>query len=395
MPFAIRRKPTAAYRRPTIQLRDEELLASPTPAAAAAGTGGSTGGTAFALFPQPFGNSFNALTIDLATGNTTKKAVKGPAAAYYGHYYGESSRVFPWDAKTARFVFADVDLTQSKSATALTAYTIDPKTGASTAKPVQGCSGYPYGLAFDAAAGHLVVGLKTETTAATFCAVDPDSGTGKVLSTVAKASGESSPAYYAAFLSHVHDGVAYRVGHKMVTTGSSPGYSVTKLGAAAATATATTTTTTTTTTEWRSVPLEATHDLPATIKLHPKGGYVSLAPRKDATGSFDVVRWDDGKGTAELVGNFTNSHMPTLSIGADNGKPLGYVADAVSGNTFASMTVALHPGGILPGVADKWTLSTVDLETGDVKELPLTPQPSIEGAETVSLSGFGVAGASQ
>jgi len=44
---------------------------------------------------------------------------------------------------------------------------------------------------------------------------------------------------------------------------------------------------------------------------------------------------------------------------------------------FAAMTVATHKS-ILPGVADKWTLVSVDFVTGAVQELELKPQPSIE-----------------
>ena len=35
-------------------------------------------------------------------------------------------------------------------------------------------------------------------------------------------------------------------------------------------------------------------------------------------------------------------------------------------------------------------VSTLDLKSGRLVEAPLNPQPSIEGAETVSLSGFGL-----
>ena len=231
---------------------------------------------AYALFPQPFGESFNVLTIDVATGNTTKKAVTGPAAKYYGRYYGEASRVFPFDPKTGRFVFADIDLTnkgeqgrgrygkkiwggfgggqiharglleyeyayihvwirvavfppltpspcpftpcpppptplQATSPTnhTLTVYTISPSTGASTETAVTSgdaaclAGGYPYGLQFDDAAGHLVVGLQTAS-AATFCGVDADKGHATLLSTVKRTSKESDPSFYAAFMTRVH-----------------------------------------------------------------------------------------------------------------------------------------------------------------------------------------------
>ena len=114
---------------------------------------------------------------------------------------------------------------------------------------------------------------------------------------------------------------AFRVGHKTVSAAASPGYSVTDFAASAG---ATAATAATAATEWRSVPLEATHGLPSTIQVHPQGGYVSLAPRSDGTGSLDAVAWDDATGKATLVGNLTNAHMPTMS-----GLKLGWVEENV------------------------------------------------------------------
>ena len=111
---------------------------------------------------------------------------------------------------------------------------------------------------------------------------------------------------------------AFRVGHKTVSAAASPGYSVTDFAASAGATAATAAT------EWRSVPLEATHGLPSTIQVHPQGGYVSLAPRSDGTGSLDAVAWDDATGKATLVGNLTNAHMPTMS-----GLKLGWVEENV------------------------------------------------------------------
>ena len=91
---------------------------------------------------------------------------------------------------------------------------------------------------------------------------------------------------------------------------------------------------------------------------------------------------------------------------------LGYVADAVKERSHASMFVVPHgfqaPHGrrtlaravsvharamAWQGVGDKWTVGLVDLSpAGDRKnatQRALNPQPSLLGAEAVSLSGFG------
>ena len=91
--------------------------------------------------------------------------------------------------------------------------------------------------------------------------------------------------------------------------------------------------------------------------------------------------------TSMLITMFLSSFIPSFFNAFS---PPRYVADGVAGSLFAAMTVAIHPNPILPGVGDRWSLATVDLVTGAVREMPLTPQPSIEGAETVGLSGFGI-----
>merc|ERR1719446_1552230 len=70
----------------------------------------------------------------------------------------------------------------------------------------------------------------------------------------------------------------------------------------------------------------------------------------------------------------------------------GYGAGAGQGNTYAAVTVSLGSSIPIPGVLDKWQISTVDLKSGSVSSKPISPQPSVLGAETISLSGWGLAG---
>jgi hypothetical protein len=48
---------------------------------------------------------------------------------------------------------------------------------------------------------------------------------------------------------------------------------------------------------------------------------------------------------------------------------------------------------IVPGVLDKWVVSTLDLDSGKLTEAALSPQPSVEGADTSPLTGFGLVAA--
>ena len=96
-------------------------------------------------------------------------------------------------------------------------------------------------------------------------------------------------------------------------------------------------------------------------------------------------------GPARVLANLSNANVPCSPY---DHSQLGYVTDAVAGESlYAAMTVALHPSPLLPGVRDKWSVSTLDLNTGALTEAALSPQPSFEGAETVSLGGFGLVAA--
>jgi hypothetical protein len=164
----------------------------------------------------------------------------------------------------------------------------------------------------------------------------------------------------------------------MVSTGETPGYTAHAHGVAPA--------------AWESISTFPGYgEVPATVTAYPPhpGSLLSLFPRSDGSGSLDLLAWLPGGG-ARLLAKLNNSHMPTMPFGSG---VLGYVGGAAVGSTYAAMTVATHPNPILPGAFDKWSLSVFDLETETVTlEAPLSPQPSALGAETTSLSGFGLAG---
>ena len=192
------RKPTLGWRS---AVEDAAAIDDADFSSAAPATGGAPATVAYALFTRSEASGLNALTIDVATGEvTSKRTVAGAAATYLASYYGESTRLFPWDGAKRRWVFADLDRshhaggvqglgsTRSWSGPVermpLIVYTIDAATGASASVAVVatgggdgGCGGglYPVGMAWDATSGGLVLGTQDATTAA-FCLVDPDTG---------------------------------------------------------------------------------------------------------------------------------------------------------------------------------------------------------------------------
>lgn len=359
------------------------------------------GGKAYALFSRPLLPGLVAYSIDASSGKVTHHTgVHGPFADYIKLYYGEGTRLFPWDPKTARFYFADVDLSGGgvgNASSPVILYTIDPATGASTAAPLSGCSGYPVGLAWDAPKGKLVLATQTKATV-TFHAVDVAAASAEALGAVSRGASEgASAAYYSAYVSHADSGVAYRVGHKVVTKGGELGVGQVAFSSASEAEAAPAA-------SWRDLEW-GTHELPATV--HSSGDeLIGLAPKKLALQvAYDIVAFDKkpaGTGDAaradgglRVLANLNNSHPPIVPLLHE---PLGYVGASVVGTRFGAMTVAKHPSAILPGVGDKWQLVTLDLAAAAgagassvAREMPLAPQPSFEGAETVSLSGFGLA----
>eukprot|EP00451_Oxyrrhis_marina_P003287 CAMPEP_0204274372 /NCGR_PEP_ID=MMETSP0468-20130131/25140_1 /ASSEMBLY_ACC=CAM_ASM_000383 /TAXON_ID=2969 /ORGANISM="Oxyrrhis marina" /LENGTH=452 /DNA_ID=CAMNT_0051250571 /DNA_START=59 /DNA_END=1417 /DNA_ORIENTATION=+ len=331
---------------------------------------------AYALFVAgTFTQALTALTIDVNTGVVSaRKTIAGPAKQYMDKLYGGSTRLFAWEPVSSKFVFVDSDRTAKGPDFPLQLFTIDPVTGESTSVDVSGAKGYPSGIAYDEAAKALVIGVQTSTTAE-FYAVDLKTGAATSMGSVARGADESSKSFYAAYISHAHNGQAVRVGHAAVTAGQDPGVSTTTLGESAST-------------KWADPALAANHGLPVTVHTHPAGGFVSLAPLSGA-GKLDVVSWDSSTGKADIVAALNNSNVPQ----AYQTGPLGYVGAHVQGSTFSSLSVSL---GTAPyGLGDKWAVATVDLSTKKVVQSTLNPQPSALGANAASLSGFGIPAATE
>ena len=355
----------------------------------------SGGPQAYALFTRAILPGLVAFTIDVASGKTTHHPVTGAFDNYMQEYYGEGTRLLEWDPKSARFVHADVDLAGGKgnASSPVVLYTIDPVDGTSTSAPVSGCSGYPMGIAWDAGLNKLIIATQTSSTISYF-GVDAATAVATPMGTLARGASESaSSSFYAAYISHAHGGVAVRVGHELVTKGTQLGVGTVTLGEQAAHAPPAA--------SWSPLDL-GVHDLPATVHSTaaavdvvgsaPRvGSYVSLAPKKGAPKiEYDIVSWSAG-GTPKILATLNNSHPPYNPLVG----PLGYVGASLAGSRYGAMTVALHPNPLLPGWSDKWTLATIDLSAPEpsttLVDVALDPAPSFEGAETVSLSGFGLA----
>lgn len=382
--------------------------------------------TGYALFPASVASTLHAYTFDAATGAVTANhQVTGPFATYYQGYFGEGTRLLPFDSKAARFYLAEQWAdpgapVRSASSPPLVLFAIDPSSGASELVTVTGCdAGYPVGQAWDAASGMLIIGTQDSSTAS-FCAIDPAAGRGAKLGSVPRGASEaSSDAFYAAYISHVAANVAVRVGHRLVTSGGEPGVVSVTLDPAGGAAKPS---------AFAAIDLGRHHGPPATVQAHPQAGFISLAPRVGMTQGYDVLGWD-GQGGARILANLTNarayglmpaSRQPSLHAlhtasphptaialplaprhtthgtarlpFADPPRepvlktPLGYVADTVEGSLYAALAVSYG----LEEVGDKWAVSMLDVHSGALMQAALEPQPALLGAESTALSGFGI-----
>ena len=375
--------------------------------------------TGYALFPidSMVTTRMDAFTFDAFTGEVlAKNPVTGPFAQYYTGYYGESTRVFAFDAHNRSFYLAEQYDASARSggpptSSPLVVFTIDAATGASSVAHVSGCEGgYPVGQAWDDELQRLVVGVQNRTSAS-FCAIRPSSGEGTPFGTIDRGASrvhasahhgallfstgtidrgasEASDAYYSAYISHVGAGVAVRVGHRLVTSGAQPGKATTVLDPSGGGRALNT--------SFDPVDWGA-HGLPATLQPYPNSGYmyISLAPRLGvlAEEGYDILGWGAPGMPPTVLANLSNAHPPDIPI---SNAPLGYVQDAVATawdgtqmrTFYGAMTVARNGK---EGLEDKWQVSTYDLlHGGRDQTVALVPQPSPLGAETSSLSGFGL-----
>ena len=271
----------------------------------------TNGSKAYALFTRNLLSGLIAYTIDSSSGTVTaKRSVRGPFAKYMQLYYGEGTRLLPWDPVSAKFYLADVDLGGGgvdNASSPVVLFSIDPSDGSSDATHVSGCSGYPIGLAWDAPKGALMLTTQgtddaTGDAIVRAFAVDPRTGRAESLGTTPRGYSETSASFYAAYVSHAEGGVAYRVGHKKVSSGEELGVAVFSPGASVV--------------QWTDLAWTS-HGWPATVhsaadadgasgltavkaekaekaEKADVGEFVGLAPRTGGGGkvvAYDLVAW--------------------------------------------------------------------------------------------------------
>eukprot|EP00755_Sulcionema_specki_P004266 Sspe_Gene.29638::Locus_14191_Transcript_4_7_Confidence_0.364_Length_1921::g.29638::m.29638 len=337
------------------------------------GEAGSTGTVGRAAAgPKAFGvfvtGSFETRLAVVAmnlTGHVLHKVdVTGPVATWYKLYYGESTRLFTFDPKNGKFLFAD---TAADSVPTL--YSIDATDGSSTKQAITGgMKGYPVGYAFHPETGVFVVST-VDSGAFEVWGVDPATGKATLKRKIPRGATEGSADYYAGYMSEVSADLShlYRLGYREVTQQTSPGLGISMLtGSSSGT--------------WEAISTPNTTLFYYTLARSGER-FVSLAPSKFGDQSFYVVLWGV-KEAPKVLGLLNNAHPPKSLLGN-----LGYIADAFVGDNYAALTIQKN-GGF--GMRDQWALAWANTATGHVTYNTFTPDIFPFGAEATSLSGFGV-----
>ncbi|KAJ9464705.1 hypothetical protein DIPPA_27007 [Diplonema papillatum] len=324
---------------------------------------------AYALVVAGFTPGLTSYEIALNGTVTRKTPVSGPVAAWYRGFYGESTRLFAWDAARYQFYFADSNGTDPGAPVVF--YTLDAVSGGSTATVLKGTSGYPVGFAYHPETNEFFFSV-ARGAAFEYYAVEVVSRLLRTVGGLERGPGEAGAAFYAGYMTETTAaGGMVRVGF----LGYALGFNGSGVGVAAVAAGGALQAT------WHAAaaPPEA-YWLWTAARETGTDDFFSLAPSAAGTHSFAVLNWTLAAGAPQprVVGSFTNAHPPGTALG-----PLGYVASDVLSGTFASIVLQKNE------LSDSWAVAVYDAATGAVRESALSPPIALAKGDAVS--GFGLA----
>ena len=331
-----------------------------------ASSAGTSNGTAYALVTNGVAPGLIAWTIDLASGNITRKI---PVNGY--NTAGENTRDFLYDRFVNLFYQFDVDFVHKRPAAGrdITMTTIDPTTGStSTIKLTGGAKDYVTGFCIDTVTKNMMIATDNGVEWS-FYDVDTKTGECTLKGTLTKGGDESSASFYAGYHRICDGKSAMRLGFESVVNQMKPGLGSVHFGSGV-------------TAEWNdAVPVP--DETPFYYSAQPyKGSFVSLAPNATTT-LFNVYQWSLPGKKAKLVAELPGGPPRVMGSGQ-----LGFVLDALSDDTYIALVDKDSPVPIpYPGTWDTWAMAVVDLTTGAQKFLPLSPAV-LEG--TTSVSGLGL-----
>jgi hypothetical protein len=223
------------------------------------------------------------------------------AAAYFAKFYGEETRVFPFDSTRGKFFFLDIVQETASPTSPITLYGINPATGQSSALVVKGATGFVMSFAYHPESAQMVMATGTRDSAAfTFYTVALDTAEATMMAAVPRGSTEAYPGFYSPYMSAVaaNGTSVFRLGYKEVVTGETPGLGTTAITAAAEAS-------------WNSVPTAAGEEFFYSL-VRQSGGdtFLSLAPSTSFNHTLSVVEWSAGSDSARVLLNIPDAHPP-------------------------------------------------------------------------------------
>eukprot|EP00026_Physarum_polycephalum_P009532 Phypoly_transcript_09660.p1 GENE.Phypoly_transcript_09660~~Phypoly_transcript_09660.p1 ORF type:complete len:446 (+),score=48.87 Phypoly_transcript_09660:34-1338(+) len=320
---------------------------------------------AYALFVLQ--KDFAALKIDLSSGSYTQIPVTG-----YNDW-SEITRVFTYDPVHNLFYLVQTNFLSNPQAPAhnITLYTIDPTTGSTVAKTIQGCTepgqvDVP-GFVYNPATNQIVMStysFENNMIGYKFYILDPETAVATFKSQYYSANDS-----YAGWFSVVtpDNNYVYRVGYQDVVNQMGSGLGETCISA-----------TTATTKFYIDIPVPPKHQFYLSLSLF--GDYMlSLAP--DELGNLNLVQWNI-QGQASIIANYSDAHNTPF---------FGPIVEFINPNqsTYAALIVQNK----IISDADRWTIVLNSLQsskggiTATPREIPLSP---ILLAKLESASAFGI-----
>ena len=340
---------------------------------------------AYVLAVGGFDSVLTSIHINITSGVVLTKV---PIPDY--NNWGEGTRDFAYDPNLNVFYALDVNFTgtqQQRPPSGRTVHlsTINPLDGTVVQQKVSGAKG-----ALDYVTGYAVTeqGMihcasvlynthGNSTIGSSFYMINPEDATATDLGILEHHSKEDDPAYYGGYHRSVDvkGEQAFRLGYKSVQTQTSSGMSIVTNGSAV---------------QWMDVStVDANHNFYLGMTILPDGigaTALSLAPQSNPTGFLDLVVLHLPSANVTKIIPLGNVTAPGVGLGKAG--QLGYVLDASRKGVYVAIVSIPNAFPLpFPGALDSWGVAKVDLKTGEVSVMNLSPTILSGGT---SISGVGL-----
>jgi len=319
---------------------------------------------AWALFEIPTWSDdtpLYSLNLDFTTGYKTQTEVNG------FNDWGEMTRLFTFDERRSLFYLPQANFTNNKHD--ITIFIIDPTTGKTTSKPINGpvdlVTGFTYHYGVDKIIFATYLYQSNKKVGYNFYSTDPVTFDTKLISTYMNQNGDDS--YVGWFHELSSDGTkVYRVGFRDVVRQIDFGLSTTDISKSVATM------------SWfTNISIPDNFGFYVSLNLY-KDRFLSLAPSTAVwtEDELSLIEWGFD-GTSKIILDLGDAHETPF---------FGPIAEAMSVDETTYVAVYVS-NSMIDQHLDRWAVASVDLTTGKYTINNISPWMM---AETDSISGLGI-----